>query len=267
MPGFPFPGRPGGEHDEPLLDMIIARRVLPPDAPREMHDLARMLAALAGPAEPGELAAEPAVRAAFSRATSPVGISSAVRRPVRHRRTRPSRRSRGLARSRARLATVLVLAAAGLGSVLAAYAGVLPSPIQQLAHGTLAAPAPVRSGPTGSATSGPGQTTAHGARAAKSQPPPSPQHSAAPIQPSSSKASLPATRSTPSYSPSTVRPRTQSQCGSGAGHPNGRSPNGPGHGGPGSSRSQQGYCASGPAQQPTPQPTAQPTQYGYPYAP
>ena len=49
MPGFPFPGRPGGEHDEPLLDMIIARRVLPPDAPQPMHDLASMLAALAGP--------------------------------------------------------------------------------------------------------------------------------------------------------------------------------------------------------------------------
>ena len=49
MPGFPFPGRPGGEHDEPLLDMIIARRALPPDAPQAMHDLAQMLAALAGP--------------------------------------------------------------------------------------------------------------------------------------------------------------------------------------------------------------------------
>ena len=49
MPGIPFPGRPGGEHDEPLLDMLIMRRALPPDAPQEMHDLARMLAALAGP--------------------------------------------------------------------------------------------------------------------------------------------------------------------------------------------------------------------------
>ena len=29
MPGFLFPGRPGGEHDEPLLDMIIARRACP----------------------------------------------------------------------------------------------------------------------------------------------------------------------------------------------------------------------------------------------
>ena len=35
MPGFPFPGRPGGEHDEPLLDMIIARCALPPDAPQD----------------------------------------------------------------------------------------------------------------------------------------------------------------------------------------------------------------------------------------
>src|SRR5271169_5506744 len=99
MPGFPFPGRPGGEHDEPLLDMIIARCALPPDAPQPMHDLASMLAALAGPAEPGELAGEAAVRAAFSRAASPAGISSAARRPGRRRRPRRP------ARSRARLAT------------------------------------------------------------------------------------------------------------------------------------------------------------------
>src|SRR5579863_4437202 len=114
MPGFPFPGRPGGEHDEPLLDMIIARRVLPPDAPSAMHDLARMLAALAGPAEPGELDGEAAVRAAFSRKLSPAGVSSTARRPVRRRRSRHSRRP---AWSRVRLATVMVAAVAGLGSV------------------------------------------------------------------------------------------------------------------------------------------------------
>lgn len=144
MPGFPSPGRPGGEHDEPLLDMIIARRALPPDAPQEMHDLARMVAALAGRAEPGELAGEAAVRAAFRRAVSPVGVSAAARRPG-HRR--PSRRSRGPARSRARLATALVAAAAGLGSVLAAYTDSLPSPIQQLAHVAVLAPAPHSSRP------------------------------------------------------------------------------------------------------------------------
>ena len=146
MPGFPFPGRPGGEHDEPLLDMIIARRVLPPDAPQPMHDLARMLAALAGPAEPGELAGEAAVRAAFNRASSPAGISATARHAGRRRRVR------GPARSRARLATALVVAVAGLGSVFAAYIDVLPGPIQQLAHVTVAAPPPPGARPPRSVT-------------------------------------------------------------------------------------------------------------------
>ncbi|MGO9194320.1 MAG: hypothetical protein ACLP8X_38495 [Streptosporangiaceae bacterium] len=66
MPGF-FPGRPGGERGEPLLDMIFDRRPLPPGAPPEMHDLARMLAVMAGPAEPGELAGEATALAAFAR--------------------------------------------------------------------------------------------------------------------------------------------------------------------------------------------------------
>src|SRR5260370_34523702 len=78
MPGFSFPGRPGGEHDEPLLDMIFDRRPLPPGASAEMRDLALMLGALAGPAEPGELAGEAAARAAFARLASPARISSAA---------------------------------------------------------------------------------------------------------------------------------------------------------------------------------------------
>jgi hypothetical protein len=166
MPGIPFPGRPGGEHDEPLLDMLIMRRALPPDAPQEMHDLARMLAALAGPAESGELAGEGAVRAAFSRAASPVGISSAARRPVRRRRPR---RHRGRDRSRARMATVMVVAVAGLGSVLAAYSDALPSPIQHLAHVAVAAPAPPSSGPP--AILGTGQPAPRADRAASQQAP------------------------------------------------------------------------------------------------
>src|SRR5271169_1681691 len=178
MPGFPFPGRPGGEHDEPLLDMIIARCALPPDAPQPMYDLARMLAALAGPAEPGELAGEAAVRAAFSRAASPAGISSAARRPGRRRR---ARRFRGPARPRARLATALVVAAAALGSVFAAYIDVLPSPIQQLAHVTVAAPAPPSSGPPRSATVGVSPAT-HGTPRPSSQPAPGPHHSTSPAQ-------------------------------------------------------------------------------------
>jgi len=168
MPGFPFPGRPGGEHDEPLLDMIIARRALPPDAPEPMHDLARMLAALAGPAEPGEAA----VRAAFSRAASPAGISPAARRLGRGRGILRSRRP---ARYRARLATALIVAAAGLGSVLAAYTDVLPGPVQQLAHVTVAAPAPPSSGRHSSA-----RDSAHRTRSATARPGSSPASGSAP---------------------------------------------------------------------------------------
>ena len=189
MPGFPFPGRPGGDHDEPLLDMIIARRALPPDAPQEMHDLARMLAAAAGPAEPGELAGEAAVRAAFSQAASPAGISSAARRPVRRRRPR----HRGRDRSRARLATAMVAAVAGLGSVLAAYSDVLPSPIQQLAHVAVAAPAPPSSGPP--AILGTGRPAPRTARAI-SQPAPGPPRSAG-----AAPASSPATSPPPHFTP------------------------------------------------------------------
>ena len=135
MPGF-SPGRPGGERDEPLLDMIFDRRPIPPGAPPEMHDLARMLAAVAGPAEPGDLAGEATALAAFARLVPPASVSPAASRPARHWLSgRP-------ARARLPLAAALVTAAAGLGSITAAYVGVLPGPIQQLAHVTVGAPPP-----------------------------------------------------------------------------------------------------------------------------
>ena len=213
MPGFPFPGRPGGEHDEPLLDMIIARRALPPDAPQEMHDLARMLAALAGPGEPGELAREAAVRAAFRRAASPVGVSPAARRPMRHRRPR---RSRASSRSRARLATALVVAVAGLGSVLAAYSDLLPSPIQQVAHVAVAAPAPHHSG------SLPSTATSRVRRAPDtlrptSQPAPGPSHSAGTGQRSGHRLT-PKTHLSPTLWPPSDHGPTGSTCSPGLGH-------------------------------------------------
>src|SRR5438874_9417870 len=142
MPGF-FPGRPGGEHDEPLLDMLLERRPIPPGAPPELHDLARMLDAAAGPGEPGDLAGEAAARAAFSRLPSPAGTSPAAPRSARHRLTeRP-------ARGRLPLAAALAMAAAGLGSATAAYVGVLPSPIQHLAHVVIGAPPPPTDGAPG----------------------------------------------------------------------------------------------------------------------
>jgi hypothetical protein len=136
MPGF-FPGRPGGEHDEPLLDMILERRSIPPGAPREIHGLARMLAAVAGPAEPGDLAGQAAAQAAFTRLASPPGTSPAALRSAR--RSLPERPARGRLPLAAALA---VAAAAGLGSTAAAYADVLPSPIQHFAHVAFGAPPP-----------------------------------------------------------------------------------------------------------------------------
>ena len=155
MPGFPFPGRPGGEHDEPLLDMILERRPIPPGAPPEMHVLERRLAALAGPAEPGELAGEAAALAAFARLASPAGISPAVRRPARHRL--PRRPARG----RLALVAALVAVAAGLGGATAAYNDVLPGPIQQMVHVTVGAPAPRHDGSPHSHGKSGARTDAH----------------------------------------------------------------------------------------------------------
>ena len=110
---LPFPGRPGTEDDQPLLDMIITRRHIPLDAPAEMHKLARVLDLLAGPAESGELAGEAAVRAAFNRSASPAGISSGAQRPARPRRSR----RRGPFRRRTWIASPLAAIVVGLSAV------------------------------------------------------------------------------------------------------------------------------------------------------
>jgi hypothetical protein len=146
MPGFPFPGRPGGAHDEPLLDMIFDRRPLPPGAPQEMHDLARMLAVAGGPVEPGELAGEAAAKAAFSRFASPAGVSPPAHARARRRRSpRGSRVTARALRDRVRSAprtTALAAALAMLICAAAAYTGILPGPLQRAAHVTVGAPAP-----------------------------------------------------------------------------------------------------------------------------
>ena len=116
-----------------------------------MHDLARMLAIAAGSAEPGELAGEATALAAFARLASPVGVSPAASRPARRRLTRRP------ARARLPLVAALVTAAAGLGSMTAAYVGVLPTPMQHLAHEAMGAPAPDHRDPQGSS----GLTSTH----------------------------------------------------------------------------------------------------------
>ena len=135
MPGFPCSGWADPELDEHLLDTILAGQHLVPDAPVQAHVVAEMLASLVGPAGPGELGGEAAARAAFAHAASIAGISPAARRPARRK---PSWRAAPI---KGRLAGVLVAAMVGLGGTAAAYAGVLPSPIQNLAHHVIGAPA------------------------------------------------------------------------------------------------------------------------------
>ncbi len=152
MPGIPFPGRPGGEHDEPLLDMLFGARVLPPDAPPEMHDLARTLAALAGPADPSDLAGEAAAVAAFSRFAAPAGLSPrAVSTGLaRHRLARRRAMDRAASRRPVRRTTAvkaLLGAVVMVGVIAAAYTGALPGLIQKVAHITINAPAPSPPGP------------------------------------------------------------------------------------------------------------------------
>ena len=138
MPGFPFLSRSGREPDEPLLDMILNGQPLPADAPHAMLALADRLASLSGPAGPGEVPGEVAAMAAFSRSVagasvSPAGGDPAPLKPAR----RPPPRRR--AARPARLAGGLFVVMVGLGSA-AAYADVLPGPVQDFAHHVIGAP-------------------------------------------------------------------------------------------------------------------------------
>ena len=62
-----MPGLAGRDHDDLLLDMILDRRPLPPDAPPGMHVLASKLVGLAAAPSGGQLPGEAAALAAFVR--------------------------------------------------------------------------------------------------------------------------------------------------------------------------------------------------------
>jgi hypothetical protein len=154
MPGFSYPSRPWRELGEPLLDALLEGRSLPPDAPVELCAVAEMLADLAGPAEPSELAGEAAARLGLARIPSPAGISPAAQRSARRRRSWMS------VPGAVRLGGALIAAAVGLGGAAAAYADALPDPFQDLAHHLIGAPPAHRVSPPnprpGQGTSRPG---------------------------------------------------------------------------------------------------------------
>jgi hypothetical protein len=135
MPGFPAPGRAGPELDDELLDALLSGAPMPPGAPDRARVTGEMLARLAGPADAGELIGEEAARAAFVRAAYQ-GRRGAAAGPVRRGPSwLPGRIS---ARLTAALAALVMI----LGGTVAAYAGVLPEPVQNLAHHAIGAPAP-----------------------------------------------------------------------------------------------------------------------------
>jgi hypothetical protein len=135
MHGFPFPGRAGRELNESLLDALLNGQSLPPDAPEQACAVAEMLASVAGPAGPCELAGEAAALSAFARSASPADTSPAAGWPTRRRLAWLPAAATG------RLAAALLAVATGLGGAAAAYAGALPGPIQNFAHHMIGAPA------------------------------------------------------------------------------------------------------------------------------
>jgi hypothetical protein len=118
-------------------EAMLAGSLPPAEAPAELRPLAEAIAALSLAPAGHELAGEPTARAAYR-----AGFGRAARcgRTHRaHRAHRPRSRVVGLIRS-AKLAVAAAVAAGVLTS--AAYADVLPAPLQSLVHRALGAPSP-----------------------------------------------------------------------------------------------------------------------------
>ena len=137
MPSLPWPLRQDeSKMTDAALAALLAGEESPADAVAGLQPVADVLASLrAGPSSE-ELAGEASALTEFRRAT---GMSAQTQRS--HRR-RPSVLS-SLLRAKVAAGAAVVLAAAAT----AAYANVLPAPLQRLAHDTIEAPAAAGSHP------------------------------------------------------------------------------------------------------------------------
>ncbi|HUY44898.1 MAG TPA: hypothetical protein VMV92_04130 [Streptosporangiaceae bacterium] len=130
MPIFPWPARgdvpPVGD---PAFDALLAGNLPPEDAAGGLRPVAEAIAALGAAPASSELAAEPGARAAYR------GGFDRSARPARSRRRRHPLLTSLLS---AKLAAAAVVALGGVTA--AAYVGVLPAPVQKLAHDTFGAP-------------------------------------------------------------------------------------------------------------------------------
>lgn len=172
MPNFPWPSRRDASvTGDPSLAALLAWAQFPENPAPEMRRVGEILAALtAGPAD-DELAGETAVLVAYrSRPAMPRPAPRAHRR-----RRRPF--SSFLPVTAAAAAAIL-----GLGALAtAAYTGALPTPVQQIAHDIIGAPAakanppPAGLSPVGQgATSHARATAAHPGKPPAGRPHPSP---------------------------------------------------------------------------------------------
>jgi hypothetical protein len=139
MPNYLSPPQGGiPPEGDAAFEALLAGNLPPADAPEELRSLAEAIAALSLAPAGHELAGEPTARAAYR---GRFGRFARTHRP----------RSRVVSFIlRAKLAVAVAVAAGTLTS--AAYAGVLPAPVQRLAHRTLGAPSPHLAPPGQSAT-------------------------------------------------------------------------------------------------------------------
>ncbi len=139
MPNLPFWRRQNDQTDAEQLDELLDAGPIGAAANPEWQSVSDVLRSAAAATEPSELAGEAAMLAAFRRER--VGI--------RHRRPQPVARYKTVMANRfstllpGRIAVGLAAGVVTLtGAATAAYACVLPNPIQSFAHTTIGAPRP-----------------------------------------------------------------------------------------------------------------------------
>jgi len=131
-PGFPPPGWDPSLISDTTLDALLSGTELPEDPAGGGRHAADIVAALKGRPAPDELAGEAMAMAEFRHR-----VSGSERARRSHRR-----RGRAGWLLSARGAAAAAAVAIASGGVVAAYAGVLPAPVQRVAHAWIGAPAP-----------------------------------------------------------------------------------------------------------------------------
>jgi hypothetical protein len=136
MPNFPWSARgdvpPAGDA---AFEALLAGKLPPEDAAVGLRPLADAIAALAAPPMRSEITAEPSARATYRAGFAGLARTAPLPRH-RHRHRRAAFASLVSVRLAAASVVILAILAA------AAYTGMLPAPVQRLAHSTLGAPAP-----------------------------------------------------------------------------------------------------------------------------